>query len=598
MTKKNFFVGVCYHRPAPVIKTEILQPIQVGAALAKSKLDFAVTDDTGKNISNKNKTWCEITAAYWMRHNVQAEYYGLMHYRRLLSFSPKVKADRSFVRADERDYKRFGWNDQAIRDFVNTTDIVTSPKRSIYPVGLPGKVMTNYNMYARDHRKEDLNACIEICRATNEDIFPFLLQTLKDTTTRFGNISIMRCDLFFEYVDWMVTVLEETECQLDTSSYDAYQSRVIGFLAERLTETYFRYAQSAKGAKIKELSVAFNAKPPQPALVSEAITAAAKQVAQKVKTPRSPLEPINITFAVDDEYAKHAAATVHSVLLNAKIPERYHCYIFHKGDLTNGSYRKLKQVTNGFGAQISSVEIPIGSLRWLPTNRAHTSMTTYYRLVMHNYLPTHVHRIIYMDADTLAMAPLEELWESNLDDNIIGAAPDEGGVLQSRRLRMSVSHRYFNAGVLILDMNELRKADLNALVQNAFEDRGEYITLQDQDLLNIIFENKTTSLDLKWNVNNRIFVRNDLDPSYSDDQARTAAQNPAILHFTDTRKPWHAKCYNPYYDLYWFHRNHTPWAETKAERSKRKLRRWLWCNLNSKYKQNIADALAVGGRAL
>lgn len=590
MIKTDIFIGVCYHKPAPVVKTEILQPIQVGAALANYKLGFAMPDDTGTNISNKNKEWCEITAIYWMRHNVDAEYYGLMHYRRLLSFSPKVKADRSFVRANERDYRKFGWDDQAIREIVNSTDIVTPPVYNIHPVGLPGNVMTNYNFYARDHWIEDLDACIEICRTANQDIFPYLLQALKDTRTRFGNISIMKRDLFFEYTDWMVNVLEETERQLDISQYDAYQSRVIGFLAERLTEAYFRYAQSAKGAQIKERPVAFAAKPPQPARVSEAITTAANQVAQKVKAPKTQLEPINITFAIDDGYAKHAATALHSVLLNAKTPGRYHCYIFHKGDVTDGSSRKLEQVANGFGAQVSFIEIPIDSLRWLPMNRPHISMTTYYRLVMHKFLLADIHRIIYLDADTLATAPLEELWESDLDGNIIGAAPDEGGALQSRRLRMGATHKYFNAGVLVLDMDGLRKTDLKALVLNAFEDRGEYVTLQDQDLLNIIFENKMASLDLKWNVNNRIFVRNDLDPAYSDDQASAAAQNPGILHFTDTRKPWHTKCPNPYYDLYWFHRNQTPWAETNAEKSKRQLRRWLWRHLNSKYKQNIVDA--------
>lgn len=590
MITKDIFVGVCYHKPAPVVKTNILQPVHVGAAVATSRLNFAIADDTGTNISSKNKKWCEITAAYWMRHNVNAKYYGLMHYRRLLSFSPEVNADSSFVQADTRSYQKYGWVDQTIRELVSSADIVSPPTYNIHPVGMPGNLMTGYNFYAREHHVKDLDVCIDVARTANDDIFPYFLQSLKDTRSRFGNIFIMKRDLFFEYSDWMLHVLEETEQRLDTSLYDPHQARVIGFLAERLTEAYFRYAQSAKDARIIERPVVYGIRPPQPARASKAIAAAAHRLRQTAGAQKATLETINIAFAIDAGYAKHAAAAMHSVLLNARNPGGYHFYFFHNGDLSDDLHEKLEQVANVFAAQVSFIAIPIDSLRWLPMNRPHISMTTYYRLVMDKYLPADVHRIIYLDADTLATAPLEELWQSDLGDKMIGAAPDEGGVLQSRRLRLGAGHKYFNAGVLLLDMDRLRKVNLKALILKAFEDRGEYLTLQDQDLLNIAFENKTATLDLRWNVNNRIFVRNDMDPAYSDDQAVAAAQNPGILHFTDSRKPWHSKCLNPYYGLYWFHLNQTPWAEKNVEKFKRQLHRWLWCNLNSRYRRNIIEA--------
>ena len=39
-------------------------------------------DDEGDNISNKNKTYCELTAQYWAWKNMEADYYGFFHYRR------------------------------------------------------------------------------------------------------------------------------------------------------------------------------------------------------------------------------------------------------------------------------------------------------------------------------------------------------------------------------------------------------------------------------------------------------------------------------------------------------------------------------------
>ncbi len=591
MIKTDIFVGICYHKKAPVIATETLRPVQVGAALSKVRLDFAIPDNTGPNISEKNQKWCELTAAYWMRHNVDAEFYGLLHYRRLLSFSSKIKADKSFVWANESDYARFAWDDTVIRNYLSKADIVTPPTYRIHPVGLPDHLLTNYNMYARDHFVEDMDTCLQICRSTNPELYPFLLQTLKDTNTRFGNMFMMRRELFFQYTDWIFPILEQTELEIDSSQYDSYQSRVIGFLAERLTEAYFRYAQAIKGAKIRERPVAFAAKPPHPAKVPSELRSAESLLTRQPNAAGKEVAPINIGFAIDEGYAKHAAACLHSVLLRSQTPFRFCSYIFHKGDLTEDSCQKIEAVADSFGSKVNFVEIPVDTLRWLPMNRPHISLTTYYRLVMHRFLPDNVHRLIYLDADTLATAALEDLWNTDLDGCIIAGAPDEGGILQSRRLRLSATHKYFNAGVLILDMDGIRQVDLRALVLKAFEDYGEFITLQDQDLLNIIFENKTTPLDLRWNVNNRIFVKNELDPAYSDEQSSAAAEHPGIIHFTDQRKPWHLKCYNPYYDLYWFHLNQTPWAETQPESIRRKVKRSLWRRFNASYRKNTVDSL-------
>ena len=50
-------------------------------------------DDEGDNISQKNKTYCELTAQYWAWKNEDADYYGFFHYRRYLAFDPSLNKD-------------------------------------------------------------------------------------------------------------------------------------------------------------------------------------------------------------------------------------------------------------------------------------------------------------------------------------------------------------------------------------------------------------------------------------------------------------------------------------------------------------------------
>lgn len=63
---------------------------------------------------------------------------------------------------------------------------------------------------------------------------------------------IAKKELFDSYCEWLFPVLFEIENKIDYSRYDSYQSRVIGFLAERLLNVWIE-AQSH--LKIKEVKV-------------------------------------------------------------------------------------------------------------------------------------------------------------------------------------------------------------------------------------------------------------------------------------------------------------------------------------------------------
>ena len=70
---------ISYHKPAVLLKDEVLTPIHVGRALAtesskdgsmseedyKWMLDNMIGDDTGDNISHLNRTLNKLTSMYW-----------------------------------------------------------------------------------------------------------------------------------------------------------------------------------------------------------------------------------------------------------------------------------------------------------------------------------------------------------------------------------------------------------------------------------------------------------------------------------------------------------------------------------------------------
>jgi hypothetical protein len=83
-------IAICYHKPSMVFQSDALKPMQLGKAEAKIDLGFR-GDDTGDNISAKNKYYAEDTAFYWLWKNSAADIKGILHLSAALyTLSPRI----------------------------------------------------------------------------------------------------------------------------------------------------------------------------------------------------------------------------------------------------------------------------------------------------------------------------------------------------------------------------------------------------------------------------------------------------------------------------------------------------------------------------
>lgn len=186
-------------------------PIQVGAALTQTRIS-RVCDDCGENISGKNQEYCELTALYWIWKNDTSEYAGLCHYRRHFRMNREImeRIPRSGI------------------DVILTIPVLNFPD-----------VRTTY---VHDHIEEDWNIMMEAIA----DLAPDYYETAKavqDGVFYYAyNMFIARREILNDYCEWLFPILAycEEKCS-DRDGRDNYQSRYIGFLAERLMSIYFLY---------------------------------------------------------------------------------------------------------------------------------------------------------------------------------------------------------------------------------------------------------------------------------------------------------------------------------------------------------------------
>lgn len=194
----------------------------IGVGPASKKKRHVLSDSDSINIADKNDTYCELTAHYWIWKNVQCEIVGLVHYRRFF-----YKPLRSLL-------KPHYLNEKDIRKALSNADVIVPQKESI----VSEKAKNVYEHYCLCHKQEDIDKLGDILKNRFPDYFP-AFQTLMASDSLFPyNMLVCRKELFDSYSAFLFDVLGYAEKEIDISQYDRYQRRIFGFFGERLLNIY------------------------------------------------------------------------------------------------------------------------------------------------------------------------------------------------------------------------------------------------------------------------------------------------------------------------------------------------------------------------
>ena len=266
---------------------------------------------------------------------------------------------------------------------------------------------------------------------------------------------------------------------------------------------------------------------------------------------------IEIVLATDDNYTKYCATTMVSILENTKNPIRFHIF---DGGVQEYHKNKLLKLENKYNCNILFYSMKNLHLPDVPLNRNWISIATYYRLFITDLISSNIDKIIYLDCDTVVDKDIADLWEYDISEYMAGIIEDEDSVLNNTRLNLSKAHTYFNAGVLLLNLKVLREFNLKEKAFTYLRDNIHKIKLQDQDILNGIFESKCLRLPLKYNVNTTMYSPFNQNCSHNAQEVNEAKKFPVIIHYTGLIKPWHYPQYEQS-DYFWTYARLTPFYE-------------------------------------
>jgi lipopolysaccharide biosynthesis glycosyltransferase len=128
--------------------------------------------------------------------------------------------------------------------------------------------------------------------------------------------------------------------------------------------------------------------------------------------------------------------------------------------------------------------------------------------------------------------------------------------------------RYLNSGVLLMNLEHLRRNDgVGALVEFV-QERASDLLWVDQDALNVVFDGQWLELHPRWNAQNSFFRWTAWsEEAIGATRLRETVEDPAILHFEGPAlaKPWHYLCAHDYRHRYRDMFATTPWAGIALE---------------------------------
>ena len=243
------------------------------------------------------------------------------------------------------------------------------------------------------------------------------------------------------------------------------------------------------------------------------------------------LEVIPIFFAVDDVYSPFLAVTLQSLTENASKNYYYSIKILYTNMQEENKKKLAKYESENVKIEFVDLNYYIQKIQDKLYTRDYYTNTTYFRLFIPSLYPQY-DKAIYLDGDIVVLGDISELYNINMGDNLIAAAPDD--VIQNTKVFQEYAEKvvgvadyrnYFNAGVLLMNLDELRKFDFLDKFLYLLE-TVKFSVAQDQDYLNRLCKGRTKIISIAWD---RMPMPTD---KISDDEIK-------LIHYNLAYKPWH-----------------------------------------------------------
>lgn len=261
---------------------------------------------------------------------------------------------------------------------------------------------------------------------------------------------------------------------------------------------------------------------------------------------------IPVFFAVDDGYCPFLAVAIQSLIDNSSECSRYLIKILNTDISAENKRRIARYERSNIDIEFVDLNYYIQKVKDKLYTRDYYSKTTYFRLFLPNLYPQY-DKVLYLDSDIVILDDIAKLYRIDMGDNLVAAAPDDVirfnevfQVYAEKVVGVADYRRYFNAGILLMNLHEMRKFRFQEKLIYSL-DRITFAVAQDQDYLNRLCKGRVKLIDRVWN---RMPIE---DPGIRTEDVR-------LIHYNLAFKPWHFEDIL-YREFFWKYARETEYFE-------------------------------------
>lgn len=261
-------------------------------------------------------------------------------------------------------------------------------------------------------------------------------------------------------------------------------------------------------------------------------------------------ETIDLLVTIDENYIQPLRVLLFS-LKQTNPGQKFDVWLLH-ANIRPTALQTLTTFVTNLGFELHDIKVAQSLWQDAPTFKQYPP-EMYFRLLCGEYLPKSLKKVIYLDPDILVINPIKPLFDMPLQGYMLAAASHMGltGISQTiNHVRLGTRQAYFNSGVMLLDLDKMRRRIHMTDILAVIETRGKELILPDQDILNYLYGTDVLSLPEEiWNYDTRDNMVH-YAKSFGEVDMQWVIKNTVILHFCGRPKPWEKSSINRYAMLY------------------------------------------------
>lgn len=249
---------------------------------------------------------------------------------------------------------------------------------------------------------------------------------------------------------------------------------------------------------------------------------------------------INILVTLNANYIPPLKVMLSSLFFNNP-EEKFSVYMMYS-DISEERLQELHMFFEKNGQCLFPIFVEPMLFADAPIFRHYTS-EMYYRLAAHQFLPNDLDRVLYLDPDIVVINTVKSFYESDFENCLFIAAEHKhstkvASLFNKLRLKTPNAKGYFNTGVLLMNLEGMRKAVNVKDIYQFIEENRLKLVLPDQDVLNALYWDKIKPADCyRYNFDARYYeiTKRLPNPKYSLEWIK---QNTVFIHYCGKDKPW------------------------------------------------------------